>query len=160
MIISLRRAIGVLQLVGGVLGLGLITFGTAPISGPEWARLSIELMFVGFLLLLSIAGILLLRGRTLGTTLSLVAQALQVPQITSHALSYHLQAPAAASLSFSSNWNVGFAADLSIALQLRLGQSLDSTQIAVNLLALACIYILLRRPRPAELPTTSGLIVR
>jgi hypothetical protein len=158
--LMLRRGIAALELAGAAFGLGAILLGLPQVSGSVWARGLIIAVFVGFLLFLGVAGFLLWRGNPLGTSLSLIAQILQVPQMTLQAFSYHLQAPGGVNLSLASNWDVGLTADLNVSLGLHVGRPVASTQIAINLFALACVYILARRPTTASLPTTGGVVVR
>jgi hypothetical protein len=158
--LMLRRGIAALELAGAAFGLGAILLGRPQVSGSFWARGLIIVVVVGFLLFLGIAGFLLWRGNPLGTRLSLIAQILQVLQVTLQAFSYHLQAPGGVNLSMSSTWDVGLTADLSVSLGLHVGRPVVSTQVAINLLALACVYILARRPSTPSLPTTGGVVVR
>ena len=158
--LMLRRGIAALELAGAAFGLGAILLGPPQVSGSLWARGLIIVVFVGFLLFLGIAGFLLWRGNRLGPRLALIAQILQVPQVSLQAFSYHLQAPGGVNLALSSNWDVGLTADLSVSLGLHVGRPVASTQIVINLLALACVYILARRPSTASLPTTGGVVVR
>jgi hypothetical protein len=117
--------------------------------------------FVVFLVLLGVAGVLLWRGSALGITLSLVVQALQVPHIATNGLSYHLQAPAGVLVSFATNWDVGFTIDLSVALEFRIAHPVDFSRIAINLLALGCVYALARRRMTLRsVPTVGGVVIR
>jgi hypothetical protein len=158
--LRLQRGIAALELAGAAFGLGAILLGQPQVSGSFLSRGLIIVIYVGFLLFLGIAGLLLWRGNPLGTRLSLIAQILQVPNITLQAFSFHLQAPVGVNLSWSSNWDVGLTADLSVSLGLLVGRPVALTQIAINLFALACVYALARRPTTASLPMTGGVVVR
>jgi hypothetical protein len=157
----IRRAVAVLEVAGAIAGSVALATGHGRTSGPFWASVLVELAFAAFLGLLAAAGFLLWRDHPLGARLSMVAQVLQIPQITTHLLTYHLQAPGALNFSFSSNWEIGLTADVSVSLALRFRGLVDFPQFALNLLAVACLVVILpRRSRVRALPTRGGVVIR
>ena len=77
----LLRTISVLQIVGGVFGLGYTAWGY-----PRGSIAIIPLVVIGINLLSLYAGVALWRGRSFGRTASIIVQAMQLPKIISPAI--------------------------------------------------------------------------
>lgn len=101
-----RFAVGVLEVVGGILGVAAIAVGA-------YSTRSIEPMtgfFAALYLTMIVAGIGLLRGYRFGGALSLLVQCAQLLRIAAAGCMYHFWAPAAAWLMLGEyGMNVSFA---------------------------------------------------
>ncbi|KGM35909.1 hypothetical protein [Inquilinus limosus] len=158
--LPLDRVIGVIQIVGGIVGLTEIgeriyRDGAAIIAATQWlVMLGAALLMV----LCIVAGALLWKRRGLGYALSLLVQAVQIPIVYAGGVAYHFHMIArlpltvvadGGAMSITPAYGIGldsFQGALSLGFYLDTG--LAGTIIAVNLLPLVlCIILELFRER-------------
>jgi hypothetical protein len=83
------KLISVLEIVGGVFGIGLIVWALASASGPyNLFSLLIVPLLLGIDALSLIAGVALWRGSSFGRKASLVVQTIQIPKLASPLLTF------------------------------------------------------------------------
>jgi hypothetical protein len=141
-----HRFIGLIQVFGAGLG-GVYVAALALHLGIDTFFSWMGLLIVGFLAFVCTAGVLLLKGRQLGESLSIIAQVLQVPQIAVGPVAYELQAGPQLTIYFTHH---GVTAWLGILSSVRLWRS-DETQglsLGLNLVALAILVALIALPSP------------
>ena len=144
--------IGCYQIGGALLGTEVLQrqFATFLHAGPiGWFFL---LVVTSFFTLNGIAGVLLLRGAPVGSTLTVIAQVLQVPSIDVPGLLYY----AISGVSFAMNWQqdwFGFTTSLGSQFSLFVRHVPEGgSRFAVNLVPLVLLYLVRRaRTRPATL---------
>ena len=153
----LIKAIGYLQIVGGFLGIimgfivlfkaihQLVSYGHVNVAAT--AILIFTPLVYLFIFLLAIrASVLLMRFTLSGYRLSLLIQILQLPIIISPTLSYHLRIGAEVALGYFSgdkaaSWQ--WKADLGSYYWFQLGAPILDHGFFINVLALACIVVLI-----------------
>jgi len=152
---ALRKVLTVYETGAGLGGIWMLVAGYVQFHGPLGYRLLFGALLVGYCLLLAAAGILLGRHQPLGLHLPVYAQACQIPQVVTHAITFVVFTPASLTLALASHGEVTFALNIAADVRLQVGHQPDSASIGINLLALLVLAVLTRRlARPA--PATSG----
>lgn len=152
--LPLDRVIGVIQIVGGIIGLTEIgeriyRDGAAIIAATQWlVMLGVALLMV----LCIVAGALLWKRRALGYALSLLVQAVQIPIVYAGGVAYHFHMIArlpltvvadGEAMSITPSYGIGldpFQGALSLGVYL--GTGLAGTIVAVNLVPVVLCIIL------------------
>ena len=152
--LPLDRVIGVIQIVGGIVGLTEIgeriyRDGTAIIAATQWlVMLGAALLMV----LCIVAGALLWKRRGLGYALSLLVQAVQMPIVYAGGVAYHFHMIArlpvtvvadGGAMSITPSYGIGldpFQGALSLGVYL--GTGLAGTIVAINLVPVVLCIIL------------------
>ncbi|OWJ66867.1 hypothetical protein [Inquilinus limosus] len=152
--LPLDRVIGVIQIVGGIVGLTelgerIYRDGTAIIAPTQWFVLTGAALLM---VLCIVAGALLWKRRGLGYGLSLLVQAVQIPIVYAGGVAYHFHMIArlpltvvadGGAMSITPAYGIGldpFQGALSLGVYL--GTGLAGTIVAVNLVPLVLCIIL------------------
>ncbi len=138
-----RLCIGILEVVGGILGVAMI-------ASDAWASRSIDVLAMligGLYVVMILAGFALLRGHRIGGILSLILQLAQLPRVAAAGCAYQFAAGAGAWLMFGGNGiNVSYALGSDFTLSTTAAAA--TMPFGVNIVAALAIALLLTVPVP------------
>ncbi|RNI21901.1 hypothetical protein [Rufibacter latericius] len=148
----LSQIIGVYQLAGGLLGLGLFLKLIPGLQNPStstWVGILLAALLYSFSIF---CGFSLMRGKRQGHSLSLINQVLQVFSFGMGGLAYNYVAglKIGVGIDFLASWLFKFRFSLS-SFHFSLGTNTGVSFVAVNLLALLLIYLLERAREESKL---------
>lgn len=136
-----RLLVGVMEVVGGMLGLALIGASAIDRNALPW----IDCAFAAAFVMMVVAGLALLRKHRLGRPLSMTVQAIQLPWIGAGALTYQLAAAVGLWVVISEN-GVHLEDAVGSMWRVELGSPAGGTSplpLGVNLVAAICLAMLL-----------------
>ena len=147
---NLRLSIAFLQVAGGLFGILVILSTPVHVTG-------LAALFLLFLLaamaLTCVAGVLLWRGHPWGDTLSVVAQALQLPVLYGSGFTYYYHAGLGVSIAIGPQVGIHFDLHLGTAYSMAAMGREDAPAIGINLIAALALYFLLKYANePSEQP--------
>ena len=139
-----RLTLGILEVIGGILGVALIAVD----AWSEGTLAFAPLLFGGVYVLTIAAGVALLRGNRAGGLLSLLVQLLQLPRVATAGCTYSFAAGAGVWVMFGSS-GAGISHSLGSAYSWSTIASAGAFPFGVNIVAALAIAVLLaiRSPR-------------
>ncbi len=142
----IRTLVALYQTGAGVGGFWVL-FGSGQfhVHAPLLIRILLTAVLAGYCGLLAIAGVFLGRGHPLGAPLSVVAQACQIPVISTNMLTYVVSTPASLVISMTSHFDLGVQLNIAAQLQIVARHHPDVSSVGVNLLALVVLSVVRKR---------------
>ena len=144
---TINKIIGWYEIVGGTIGVILVIYtGIRLIESMNSLGMVLFFLFTILFLFSILSGFLLLRNNKTGETLSILVQAIQIPQFIIKGTAYSFVAGAKFTLQYYKNFGIGYKIDFGVFSEFNfyINSNVNGFLIGINLVPIILIFLLFR----------------